>query len=128
MPPHSYPRGVNVARCTSKPANTAGLCRASSPDSVPVEHTKHPVSDGSDWHPARDSRLTAGDTLSVDASFDPSAVDTDRLKVFNDEVRERAGAKIGRVKPPEFTNAHLPAIVDRDPRAVIEHTQSGGHR
>jgi hypothetical protein len=48
----------------------------------------------------------------VDARFDPRAIDSDRLKVFDDHVNEISATEIGRVETPQLTDAHFAGVVD----------------
>lgn len=80
-----------------------------------------------DRDPSGRSRCPARDTLTVDPRLHGRAVDADRLEVLHDQIGERALTQIRRVEPPQFADTHFPAVVDGDPRPVVEDAQTSGH-
>ena len=106
---------------------------------LPLPSPSHPSNGGtvefdelapaypSNWYPPGDPGRPARDALAVHPRLHGRSVDADRLEVLNDHVRERALAQIRRVEPPQFADTHFPAVVDGDPRTVVEDAQSSGH-
>ncbi len=103
------------------------LWGSGSENALAVDIFECTVDDPADGHPAGRRFRPAGDALTVDADFDRSAVDTDLQEVLDDQIREVTPAESRGVEPPEFAHAHLPRVVDREPRTVVEDTKSSRH-